>query len=160
MNPHELFSHANDFWDAADRLVPKFPQNPAPGDQVKRLAFAPHITCIAFATEIYLKCLLRIETGKNAPNGHNLKLLFNRLSAQTVERLERDWKSHPAAVHYNTAIRLPLGLKQASMLDALEESAGAFENWRYSFESDPGSWTASPAVQIIQKLIEERLEIS
>ena len=46
----------------------------------------------AFASELYLKCLLRLETGK-VPQTHNLKALFRDLSPALRKQLEELWEA-------------------------------------------------------------------
>ena len=41
---------------------------------------APSMVLSAFAAELYLKCLFVIETGRSAPDTHDLRKLFSLLS--------------------------------------------------------------------------------
>jgi HEPN domain-containing protein len=51
----------------------------------------------AFAAELYLKCLLCIETG-DASSAHNLKALFRDLNHTTRNRIETLWNERLPAV--------------------------------------------------------------
>jgi HEPN domain-containing protein len=50
----------------------------------------PVVVLGALTTELFLKCLISIETGK-ASHGHDLKELFDELSPETRARIERAW---------------------------------------------------------------------
>jgi hypothetical protein len=95
----------------------------------------------AFAMELYLKCLITIETGFTHPT-HDLENLFNYLSSHTRKTIER----------YYDEIRAedPLCIAFAQWLErhgenpeehlrlksALSKSAKAFEVLRYPYEGE------------------------
>ena len=49
----------------------------------------PSVVLGAFSLELYLKCLIAIETGKPPPTGHNLRWLFDRLSGNTQSKIKQ-----------------------------------------------------------------------
>src|SRR4051794_17027161 len=49
----------------------------------------PMVVCISFSAELYLKCLIQIETGSAAPRIHTLSKLFEMLSPLSKERSKR-----------------------------------------------------------------------
>ncbi len=49
----------------------------------------PSVVLGAFSLELYLKCLIAIETGKPPPTGHNLRWLFDRLSGSTQSKIKQ-----------------------------------------------------------------------
>jgi hypothetical protein len=51
----------------------------------------------ALTTELFLKCLICIETG-DTPRGHDLKELFDQLSVATRTRIQDLWDSGIAVV--------------------------------------------------------------
>ena len=53
---------------------------------------APIVVLGAFTTELFLKCLICMEIGQ-ASHGHDLKELFDELSAETRARLEEMWNA-------------------------------------------------------------------
>lgn len=59
----------------------------------QRLAYdvsTPMVTCAAFALELYLKCLISMETGNAPPNRHELDELFKLLHPDTQKSI-RDY---------------------------------------------------------------------
>ena len=86
-DPSKIFQHASHFHESARRLRDSVPHDRP--DQVPLIAH-PSMTLSAFASEVYLKCLLCAETG-DVPNDHNLKALFDRLQPSTRRRLEDLW---------------------------------------------------------------------
>jgi HEPN domain-containing protein len=46
---------------------------------------------MVLSSELYLKCLICIETGKSPPKGHDLKALFLRLDLPTRKYIEDLW---------------------------------------------------------------------
>ena len=49
----------------------------------------PMATCSAFALELYLKCLIAMETGKKPPGIHELDKLFRKLHLDTQAKIRR-----------------------------------------------------------------------
>jgi hypothetical protein len=80
----------------------------------------PAVTCIAFAAEIAIKTLIVQAAAGNiaaCPRDHDLFRLFARL---------------PATTRAAIASALPA----ISVEEKLRVNAGAFERWRYSYESE------------------------
>jgi hypothetical protein len=94
------------------------------------------LTLSAFSSELYLKSLLCIETGRIYP-GHNLKNLYRNLSLPTRRRIRQLW-----GVYWDS--QTPRWKKLSDLmghpppdgdLDAALDTAGhAFEAFRYAFE--------------------------
>jgi hypothetical protein len=96
------------------------------------------IVLSAMACELYLKCLVHMETGK-LEWGHQLKHLFDRLEVPTKKTICSMWDVEVAPRHkdewdaYERIIRiavprdLPMALKLANQ---------AFEKLRYSYEGN------------------------
>ena len=60
---------------------------------VMTYVMAPALVLSAFASETFLKCLIALETG-HAPDGHNLKNLFQMLRHPTQRRIEELWDEY------------------------------------------------------------------
>ena len=86
-NCFKIFVHASHFHESDHRL-----RNTVPADRPDQLPLVAHPSMVlsAFATELYLKCLLCLETGR-APHGHHLRNLFDQLLPETRERLKALW---------------------------------------------------------------------
>ena len=86
----------------------------------------------AFAAELFLKCLLVLETGE-APPTHRLDLLFKRLGHKRQRRIQELWEAdgRPKLIPFCRALNLPSDLS-----NALVKCGSAFENLRYYYE-DP-----------------------
>lgn len=91
------------------------------------------ITCMAFATEVYLKVLAQIEREENWLDTHNLRNLFHDLRPQTQREIRRQWlKDSGKMLKRDSAGPLPPGYKPAKTFEqALDLSAKAFVDWRY-----------------------------
>lgn len=82
---------------------------------------AVEIVCLSFSVELYVKYLYYVTTGK-APRGHNILVLFNKLS----ERIQQKIFSHPSVSKY--------GWTFIQFENEIEAISGGFEEWRYSHE--------------------------
>lgn len=92
----------------------------------------------AFSLELHLKHLhLLVE--KKSVRGHDLAKLFNGLSGYTQSNLEEIFQaiseSQPLIKESFDLINEEMGVERSwSIKSVLEESAKAFEAWRYCFE--------------------------
>lgn len=73
----------------------------------------------AFACELYLKALFALETGKEPEKGHELDVLFERLSDDTKRKIED---------------RYLFRYLHGSVPEDLSSFAKYFQTWRYSYE--------------------------
>jgi hypothetical protein len=94
----------------------------------------------AFASELYLKCLLCLETGR-AHRSHHLRNLFDKLQPTTQERLKALWEvesNKPARQRVLAHIRsLPGGERVKDDLPSvLQLGANAFQEIRYLYEME------------------------
>jgi hypothetical protein len=97
--PAKIFEHASAFHWSFERLSNSVvPQSGSPpSEQEVGIIAHPAMVLSAFASELYLKCLLCVETG-NVPNGHNLRDLFLKLKDETKLSLDGLWDTdirHP-----------------------------------------------------------------
>jgi hypothetical protein len=97
----------------------------------------PAIVLSAFAAELFLKCLLLLDS-ETPPNTHDLKALFAGLSDQRKKRIEELWDKAVAAnvkEFENTERQLGISLPR-DLGSALSDCGNAFEGMRYLYE-DP-----------------------
>ncbi len=135
--PHSIFVHADGFLKTAVLL------NKPPGT----LGFDPFfsvalVTNSAFAIELYLKCLIHIETGKLKKSQHNLRKLFGKLREETQQEIEKQFNALPINTTEYDLSNAPKEAREATesrprnFRDALKTGAEAFVEWRYLYETD------------------------
>ena len=88
----------------------------------------PHVVLTSFSSELYLKCMILIETG-NVPSGHDLAKLFDQLKDGTKQIIENEWNAETAKQSAVEVDRRARNLK-----DTLAKEANAFVTWRYAYE--------------------------
>jgi HEPN domain-containing protein len=114
-----IYSHALEYQRAAELLGKS---------DYRHEVDAPWVTCCALSLELYLKCLLHLET-TTYPYGHKLLDLFEALSPESQNRIEAHYldfrqtksKERPNQPWY-------------ALRELLSISNKAFDDWRYSFE--------------------------
>jgi len=130
--------------------------------------FVPTVVYGAFSFELYLKCLIAIETGKKPPSGHDLRRLFNRLNEGTQVRI-KEWFNNPTDEHeiqWRESLRnLPpeapkeMGGEFYTFDRVLDSSARAFTDFRYIFEhgeyKQNANWNADYLVHCTRQAILE-----
>jgi hypothetical protein len=134
LDPLDMFMHAEDYRITAIDLARD--NNPA---RMSRVAL-PATVLGAFASEVYLKCILCLQ-GKTVPALHNLRDLFDLIGEPTKTRLQVLWstivpdlpsrKTFWALGDQEYGGQLPRDLPTL-----LEMGARAFEQLRYSYERD------------------------
>jgi HEPN domain-containing protein len=131
IDPLKIFLHAHSYFQAQELIYAQ-----VNGDKAALQAYAsPTTTLAALACEIFLKCLVAIETG-NAPRGHNLRNLFDQLSRRTRERLEE--LLVPYAEHrkeyWDYVERKATLVVARDLPSALSAGSRVFEIIRYRYE--------------------------
>jgi hypothetical protein len=122
MTPDEVFRTAWGFSKATDMLAQG-------GDGKCAVA---EVVNEAFCLELYLKCLLMLETG-NKGHGHKLKDLFDKLSQTNQAKVERYYNEDLGDLKMVTVQRR--GKTYASDLNGvLQATSDSFVEWRYLFE--------------------------
>jgi len=130
----DIFRQALAFEDAAGALQDRLAGGPVndttPASQTISVSptdlpkLCPQIVLDAFCIELYLKCIATIETGKT-PRGHDLwSELFVPLTPESRRRITNHYKDVLAAT----------SVPALNIEDALQQSAGAFESFRYLYE--------------------------
>ena len=126
-----IFFQANAFNLAAQKLTQT---------GVSNLSFmVPQIVNSSFSSELYLKCLILLDTG-DAPHGHDLAKLFDQLSDETKNAIETKWNTETAkqtATLDEIDRRAGAPVTARTLQDALTREGKAFENWRYAHEPGP-----------------------
>ena len=137
----QIFQHAEGFYQTSLALRRHFlPMNlPADDHQFIRARGTldePLIVIDALTSELFLKCLICIETG-STPHGHNLRSLFDQLSDETRTRLQSWWDSEIATHRREDWDKLERFLKiDRDLPGALDKGTNAFERYRYSYEGN------------------------
>jgi len=97
----------------------------------------PALILSAFASEVYLKCIICIETGELA-HGHHLKNLYRRIGPRTRSAIEGAWDeyvSSPLKQRLYAALSSMNGSPIPMDLDwTLSEGSSAFTSLRYLHE--------------------------
>ncbi|HEY8096675.1 MAG TPA: hypothetical protein VIE65_11380 [Methylobacter sp.] len=157
LDPYEIYLHAFHFHESDHRLRKSVSADDP--NQVMLIAH-PSMMLSAFASELYLKCLLCIETGK-VHKGHDLKSLFLRLDLSTRKHLENLWNediTRPERQKELNYIRqLPEGERlQLDLRYALDIGANAFIELRYFYETKRSFFILQNFPNILQKVIMEK----
>jgi hypothetical protein len=131
IDPLHIFMHGVRFMVADERLR-------TTNDQyVMTYVMAPALVLSAFASETFLKCLIALETG-HAPDGHNLKNLFQILPRPTQRRIEELWDEYvqSQATFWDTIDKLAPHPSPRDLLTSLSEGNKGFVELRYSYEGE------------------------
>jgi HEPN domain-containing protein len=122
----------------------------------------PAVTCAAFAMELFLKCLLAMETEKSHET-HDLKHLFNRLSKSSQAKIRvyygpylPDVKEHVERQYLLAGQPQPPPLVDFDFV--LDASRRAFPLARYIYERGlPGGqgWIADGIMEAVRKTVLE-----
>lgn len=157
LDPFKIFEHASHFHESDHRL-----RNTVPPDKPEQVPLIAHPALVlsVFASELYLKCLLCIETGR-VPNTHNLKALFRDLQPATRRRLEDLWDHdirRPERQKVLDHIRtLPRGKELRLDLDyALDIGANSFTQLRYLYETTQSYFLLGDFPNLLRMVILER----
>ena len=135
IDPLRIFQHAEKFYWVLEYLL-----NGENAKNVDKIAH-PAVTICAFTSELYLKCLLCIETGTFA-TGHDLKKLFGAVkNPQIRKRIEELWDIHIWEQHRLEVLqRLEAEIAHTAVPRnlswALDAGSHAFEEARYLYETE------------------------
>lgn len=155
-DPRQIFRIGEWFYLASSTLGERVPKT--------RVLFLPAIVMIAFALELYLKCLIAIETEATPPSGHNLRRLFNKLTSKTQDKIRHyfDNPTEQGEINWREKMKNPPPHipKEAfpSPYDfdsILDVSADAFVQLRYVFERKKAGWNAHYIVKCTRQVIVE-----
>jgi len=157
--PQSIFVHADGFLTAARSL-----QNPSGGPPFNPFCAPAIVTNLAFSTELYLKCLLQVETKQVVKEGHNLQKLFLMLPEQIRQEIEIVFNAVMAKAPAVDLSSLPKDAQTAAakqpknLLDALKAGGNAFVEWRYLYEFDENAnaFGLFPLPEILRNIILKR----
>jgi HEPN domain-containing protein len=153
--PRHIFATAERFLDASNVLLE--------ASHTKNLhqgLAVPQTVCSAFCLELYLKCIITIET-KSTPRGHDLVDLYSMLSNTSKQEIISYFDKNSAINKENYLAFCKHVGKEPENFDfnfALTLSKRAFEDIRYIHEQKEGQsgWCAQPirdgAKKVIQRL--------
>jgi hypothetical protein len=99
LDPFKIFQHASRF-HASDRRL----RSTLTLHDIGVIAIPANVLSV-FTSELYLKCLLCVETGI-VPDTHNLKALFKRLRPDTRRALEDLWDADIRLPHRQKVLDL------------------------------------------------------
>jgi hypothetical protein len=139
IDPHQIFMHARGFFIAEDALGSLTAR---PNAQVAAHLVQPIMVLSAFTTELFLKCLICLETTKT-PQGHHLFELFQQLKPDIQGKIIHLWDTLVIPVRdpewklIETSRNFSAGRFKRDLPGALSDSSRAFEEIRYAYE--PGS---------------------
>jgi HEPN domain-containing protein len=158
--PQSIFVHADGFLKAANYLNAPQP-NGAPMDP---LCFAALVTNSAFASELYLKCLIQLDSGQQVIKEHNLRKLFAKLTPATQKDLESRFDlllaKQPAydESKMTAEMRDAASKRPTTFRETLRSGADAFTEWRYLYENDGFSnpFGLFPLPSLLRTVILER----
>jgi hypothetical protein len=128
--PTEIFFHGAAFSKAARILSDYHNEKDDPH------VLAPTLVNVAFAVEMYLKCLLMMR-GKSYPrgrDGHNLKKLFDGLAKKDRTAIEGKYNVVVSKNPRLQLMRKTIPTTNLGLSTLLIDSAEVFCEWRYVFE--------------------------
>jgi hypothetical protein len=130
IDPRAVFTNAERFMAGA--MILSDSQKRPGGEEL----WIPTQVLLAFALELYLKCLLNIN-GCLIPGSHNVALLFANLPETTKAKITKRFKSETK----NNQEFLQFVAKHPQFKNdlpsVLNDAATAFEDLRYIFEGKP-----------------------
>jgi len=91
-----------------------------------------YVVNAAFAVELFLKCLLAVESGQ-IPETHNLKDLFNQVSKESRGKIRKRHNERALNHAVLSGTRERVGIK-TDLDSLLEDSQDVFTHFRYLFE--------------------------
>jgi hypothetical protein len=130
-DPVQIFLQADGF-SAAYNLLSSVPRHEA-----VRIGHV-QVVVSALAVELFLKCLICMETGRTS-RGHYLRQLFDQLSPDTRRDIDAIWRNEVVpfrAAMWNGMERLGGGTVPRDLPTALSMANKSFEKVRYLYEGD------------------------
>jgi hypothetical protein len=153
LDPQQIYLNGCRFQFASERL--RDANHLRPGD-FELLAY-PSMVLSAFASELYLKCLICIETGTVPDSIHSLKKLFRQINRRYQSQVEDGWKlqvQRPDIVQSLAMIEAQYGVKVPRDLDwALDAGSHGFVQIRYIYEGAQTKFLLGDFPQILRAVI-------
>ncbi len=134
VDPLLIFKQANCFYQTLAILC-----NVEPRDTQLAVTLGDPVMVIgALTIELFLKCLVCIETGK-VPHSHHLRELFDQLHEHTRARIQHTWDNDILIYRRAEWDRIEDGMDHKITRDlpgALAAASKSFERIRYSYEGN------------------------
>lgn len=125
MDPEFIFSSAEQFEQTAALLSQ---QIGIPGSQPP---ITPFVVNITFSIELYLKCLIVIETKQKPKKTHQLHALFNKLSPESKKAITNDFDSMINSNKTMLAVKERMPTVKTDIDSVLLGMNQAFSEFRY-----------------------------
>jgi HEPN domain-containing protein len=156
LDPLKIFEHASRFHESDRRLR----STRSVGRNELPLVAHPAMVLSALASELYLKCLLCVETG-GVPITHNLRALFRGLQPMTRRRLEDLWDGDIRRPERQKMLDLmrtfPEGRElRLDLMYALDVGADSFIDLRYFYEKQQAFFLLGGFPNLLRSVILER----
>jgi HEPN domain-containing protein len=155
--PSKIFEHASAFHKSYELLSNSVlpPNGDPPSEQDVGFIAHPAMVLSAFASELYLKCLLCVETG-SVPSGHNLHDLFMKLKDETKFSLDGLWDTdirHPdkRAVIEKMRVRYNGEPVRTDLRYAIKLGARGFIELRYFYEHERSNFLLSHFPYVLRR---------
>ena len=134
MEPKKIFESAQQFEQTANFLAQQL------GKPSSNMPVAPFIVNTTFSIELYLKCLLVIETKKQPKKTHQLHTLFNLLSSNSKKDITNEFNKLMNAHPITSMAKQHIPHLKTDIDSVLLGMNQAFEQWRYiSMDGSPES---------------------
>jgi hypothetical protein len=134
-NAADIFLHGCRFCAAIKHLGKDHTETTA------KVFSGPIMIMSAFTIEVFIKCLINIETGRTAPRDHKLRTLFDLLSKSTQDRIEHRWDTEIVPLRrtfWDNAEVLEGKKIDRSLRGALDAGSDGFVQMRYRYELELG----------------------
>jgi hypothetical protein len=127
----KIFLQAHSYFQAQELIYERWKHDP----RMLQSFAIPASTLGAFSCELFLKCLVCVETG-SVPKGHNLRKLFDLLTRKTRERLAELWDGYAVdrAAQWDQIERKSGKVVARDLPSAISAGSRAFELIRYRYE--------------------------
>jgi hypothetical protein len=157
LDPLSIFQHASRFHASEYRLRSTLDVSKA--HEIGMLAIPANVLSV-FASELYLKCLLCVETG-SVPDIHNLKALFKRLQPGTRRELVGLWDADIRLPYRQRVLdhirNMPEGKNlRSDLIYALDVGANSFTVLRYFYEKQEVFFILDEFPNMLRKVILNR----
>ena len=154
LDPFKIFQHASRF-HASDRRL----RSTLTLHDIGVIAIPANVLSV-FTSELYLKCLLCVETGI-VPDTHNLKALFKRLRPDTRRALEDLWDADIRLPHRQKVLDLIRTMAEGKnlrpdLIYALDVGANSFIELRYFYEKQEAFFLLDEFPNMLRKVILNR----
>jgi hypothetical protein len=122
-----LFIIGSGFWKTAQLLSQRL------GSTSDFDLVSPIFVNLAFSCEVYLECLILIQTA-NLEHGHDLYKLFLKLPSSDRGAIEKRYVSFLNSSPIVKAMKRDFPSTDLTLDKVLSEFSQTFQNWRYSYE--------------------------